>query len=40
MRYVTSEIGNYDEYSVFINPKLYYAGSKWNEVEILGEFAS
>ncbi len=40
MRYVTSEIGNYDEYSVFINPKLYYAGDKWNEVEILGEFAS
>lgn len=40
MRYVTSEIGNYDKYSVFINPKLYYAGSKWNEVEILGEFAS
>lgn len=39
MRYVTSEIGNYDKYSVFINPKLYYAGDKWNEVEILGEFA-
>jgi len=26
------------EYKMFINPNVFYAGSKWNKVEILGEF--
>lgn len=38
MRYVTDKSLNKNSYSMFINPRVYYAGNKWNDVEILGQF--
>lgn len=38
MRYVLNKSFDKNTYSMFINPRVYYAGNKWNEVEILGKF--
>lgn len=38
MRYVVDKSLDKSTYSMFINPRVYYAGSKWSEVEILGQF--
>lgn len=38
MRYVVDKSLAKNTYSMFINPRVYYAGSKWSEVEILGKF--
>lgn len=38
MRYVVDKSLDKSTYSMFINPRVYYAGTKWKEVEILGQF--
>lgn len=38
MRFVIDKSLDKNTYSMFINPRVYYAGSKWSEVEILGQF--
>jgi len=38
MRYVLDKSLDKSTYSMFINPRVYYAGTKWKEVEILGQF--
>jgi len=38
MRYVVDKGLDKSTYSMYINPRVYYAGNKWNEVEILGKF--
>lgn len=38
MRYVVDKSFDKQTYSMFINPRVYYAGDKWQEVEVLGKF--
>lgn len=38
MRYVVDKGLDKSTYSMFINPRVYYAGNKWKEVEVLGKF--
>jgi len=38
MRYVVDKGLEKSTYSMYINPRVYYAGNKWQEVEILGKF--
>lgn len=38
MRYVVDKGLSKETYSMFINPRVFYAGNKWKEVEILGKF--
>ena len=38
MRYVVDKGLDKSTYSMFINPRVYYAGNKWSEVEVLGKF--
>ena len=38
MRYVLATSLKREEYRMFINPNVYYAGSDWKQVEILGAF--
>lgn len=38
MRYVLDRSLDKNTYSMFINPRVYYAGNKWNVVEVLGRF--
>lgn len=38
MRYVVDKGFDKKSYSMFINPSVYYAGDRWNEVKVLGQF--
>lgn len=38
MRYVVDKGFDKKSYSMFINPNVYYAGDRWNEVKVLGQF--
>lgn len=38
MRYVVDKGLEKSTYSMFINPKVYYAGNRWKDVEVLGKF--
>lgn len=38
MRYVVDKGLDKSTYSMFINPRVYYAGNMWKDVEVLGKF--
>ena len=38
VRYVATKSTAKKTYNIFINPRVYYAGDNWKEVEILGAF--
>jgi len=38
MRYVVDKGLDKSTYSMYINPRVYYAGNRWQDVEILGKF--
>lgn len=38
IRYVAGKGLKKDTYSIFINPRVYYAGDEWEKVEVLGGF--
>ena len=31
--------GSYEDMKIYVNPRIYYAGSKWDKVKILGSFS-
>ena len=38
IRYVVADNGGRSTYQIFINPNVYYAGSNWEKVRVLGKF--
>lgn len=38
MRYVVDRSLAKETYSMYINPRVYYAGNRWEQVEVLGKF--
>lgn len=39
MRYViSSKLRDKSSYNLFVNPNVYYAGTRWDEVKVLGQF--